>query len=253
MSPPANRRTLLRRLAFDLLGLPPTEHELAMFLADPQTRGLEPGRRPHAQFAPLREHMAWNWLVASRYADTNGYQGDRTRVMWPWREWVIGSFNDNLPFDRFTVDQLAGDRVPSATPGQLVATGFNRNHPLNGEGGRIAEENRVEYVLDRTDTTATVWMALTLGCAKCHDHKFDPLSQKEYYRFSAYFNSIAESGRVDKGGNANPVARVTTRAQQTELHQIDFLIRSRKDPRPTARQPKNRTEPVDHTDPPATG
>ena len=114
-------------------------------------------------------------------------------------------------------DQLAGDLIPSATPGQLVATGFNRNHPLNGEGGRIAEENRVEYVLDRTDTTATVWMALTLGCAKCHDHKFDPLSQKEYYRFSAYFNSIAESGRVDKGGNANPVARVTTRAQQTEL------------------------------------
>ena len=228
MSPPANRRTLLRRLAFDLLGLPPTEHELAMFLADSQPGAWNRAVDRMLNSPRFGEHMAWNWLVASRYADTNGYQGDRTRVMWPWREWVIGSFNDNLPFDRFTVDQLAGDLVPSATPGQLVATGFNRNHPLNGEGGRIAEENRVEYVLDRTDTTATVWMALTLGCAKCHDHKFDPLSQKEYYRFSAYFNSIAESGRVDKGGNANPVARVTTRAQQTELHQIDFLIRQQK-------------------------
>jgi len=228
MSPAADRRTLLRRLAFDLLGLPPTEDELAVFLAD-----TRPGAWSRAVDRLLNsprfgEHMAWNWLVASRYADTNGYQGDGTRVMWPWREWVIGSFNDNLSFDRFTVDQLAGDLVPSATPGQLVATGFNRNHPLNGEGGRIAEENRVEYVLDRTDTTATVWMALTLGCAKCHDHKFDPLSQKEYYRFSAYFNSIAESGRVDKGGNANPVARVTTRAQQTELQQVDFLIKQQR-------------------------
>ena len=225
MSVAANRRTLLRRLTFDLAGLPPTEHELEVFLADTAAGAWNRAVDRLLNSPRFGEHMAWNWLVASRYADTNGYQGDGTRVMWPWREWVIGSFNDNLPFDRFTVDQLAGDLVPDATPGQLVATGFNRNHPLNGEGGRIAEENRVQYVLDRTDTTATVWMALTLGCAKCHDHKFDPLSQKEYYRFSAYFNSIDESGRVDKGGNANPVARVTTRAQQTELHQVDFLIK----------------------------
>ena len=224
MSPMANRRTLLRRLTFDLVGLPPTEQELTMFLAD-----TAPGSWNRAVDRLLNsprfgEHMAWNWLVASRYADTNGYQGDGTRVMWPWREWVISAFNDNLPFNRFTIDQLAGDLVPGTTPEQLVATGFNRNHPLNGEGGRIAEENRVEYVLDRTDTTATVWMALTLACAKCHDHKFDPLSQKEYYRFSAYFNSLDESGRVDRRGNANPVARVTTRAQQTQLHRIDSLI-----------------------------
>ena len=224
MSPVANRRTLLRRVTFDLAGLPPTEDELALFLADTAAGAWNRAVDRLLNSPRFGEHMAWNWLVASRYADTNGYQGDRTRVMWPWREWVIGSFNDNLPFDRFTVDQLAGDLVPRATPGQLVATGFNRNHPLNGEGGRIAEENRVDYVLDRTDTTATVWMALTLACAKCHDHKFDPLSQKEYYRFSAYFNSIDESGRVDKGGNANPVARVTTRAQQTELHEIDRLV-----------------------------
>ena len=224
MSPMANRRTLLRRLTFDLVGLPPTEQELTLFLAD-----TAPGSWNRAVDRLLNsprfgEHMAWNWLVASRYADTNGYQGDGTRVMWPWREWVISAFNDNLPFNRFTIDQLAGDLVPGTTPEQLVATGFNRNHPLNGEGGRIAEENRVEYVLDRTDTTATVWMALTLACAKCHDHKFDPLSQKEYYRFSAYFNSLDESGRVDRRGNANPVARVTTRAQQTQLHRIDSLI-----------------------------
>ena len=224
MSPMANRRTLLRRLTFDLVGLPPTEQELTMFLDD-----TAPGSWNRAVDRLLNsprfgEHMAWNWLVASRYADTNGYQGDGTRVMWPWREWVISAFNDNLPFNRFTIDQLAGDLVPGTTPEQLVATGFNRNHPLNGEGGRIAEENRVEYVLDRTDTTATVWMALTLACAKCHDHKFDPLSQKEYYRFSAYFNSLDESGRVDRRGNANPVARVTTRAQQTQLHRIDSLI-----------------------------
>ena len=224
MSPMANRRTLLRRLTFDLVGLPPTEHELAMFLADTAPGSWNRAIDRLLNSPRFGEHMAWNWLVASRYADTNGYQGDGTRVMWPWREWVISAFNDNLPFNRFTIDQLAGDLVPGTTPEQLVATGFNRNHPLNGEGGRIAEENRVEYVLDRTDTTATVWMALTLACAKCHDHKFDPLSQKEYYRFSAYFNSLDESGRVDRRGNANPVARVTTRAQQTRLHRIDSLI-----------------------------
>jgi hypothetical protein len=224
MSPTANRRTLLRRLTSDLVGLPPTERELTVYLSDTAPGAWDRAVDRLLNSPRFGEHMAWNWLVASRYADTNGYQGDRTRVMWPWREWVISAFNDNLAFDRFTVDQLAGDLVPRATPEQLVATGFNRNHPLNGEGGRIAEENRVEYVLDRTDTTATVWMALTLACAKCHDHKFDPLSQEEYYRFSAYFNSLDESGRVDRGGNANPVARVTTRAQQTDLHEIDFLI-----------------------------
>ncbi|MBQ16786.1 MAG: hypothetical protein CMJ65_06635 [Planctomycetaceae bacterium] len=231
-SPVADRRTLLRRLTLDLLGLPPTEKELSRFLADTRPGAWE--RTVDRLLASPRfgEHMSWNWLVASRYADTNGYQSDGTRMMWPWRAWVIRAFNDNLPFDRFTIEQLAGDLLPRPTPQQLVATGFNRNHPLNGEGGRIAEENRVEYVLDRTDTTATVWMALTLSCAKCHDHKFDPLTQKEYYRFSAYFNSLDETGRVDAKGNAKPVLTVDVIGRPGQKVET-MVMRNRKSRRDT--------------------
>ena len=142
------------------------------------------------------ERMAWDWLAAARYADTNGYQGDRERSMWPWRDWVVKAFNQNLPYDKFTIWQLAGDLLPDATQEQILATGFNRNHMINGEGGRIAEENRVEYVFDMTETMGTLWMGLTLNCARCHDHKFDPLTQREYYELNAFFNQTPVNGGV---------------------------------------------------------
>src|SRR5262249_14668637 len=142
---------------------------------------------------------------------------DGTRRMWPWRDWVIDALNKNMPFDQFTVEQIAGDMLPGATVSQKIATGFNRNHMLNGEGGRIAEESRVDYVVDRVDTTATVWLGLTLGCARCHDHKYDPFLQKEYYRLFAYFNNVAESGAVDRGGNAAPVLSLPTSEQTRRL------------------------------------
>jgi hypothetical protein len=141
------------------------------------------------------ERMAIRWLDGARYADTNGYQTDAERIMWRWRDWVIESFNNNKPFDQFTIEQLAGDLLPNPTLDQLIATGFNRNHRANSEGGIVPEEYLVEYVVDRVETTSTVFMGLTLGCARCHDHKFDPLTQKEFYSLYAFFNNIPERGR----------------------------------------------------------
>ena len=138
--------------------------------------------------------MALDWLDAARYADTNGYYNDTERQAWPWRDWVIGAFNHNLPFDQFTIEQLAGDLLPDATPEQQIATGFNRNHMVTNETGIIEEEYRTGYVVDRVDTTATVWLGLTLGCARCHDHKYDPITQRDYYQLFAVFNNIAETG-----------------------------------------------------------
>ena len=158
------------------------------------------------------EHMVLGWLDAARYADTNGYQGDNTRAMWPWRDWVIDALNKNMPFDRFTIEQIAGDMLPNATIAQKIASGFHRNHMLDGEGGRIVEEARVSYVVDRADTTSTVWLGLTAGCARCHDHKYDPISQKEYYRLYAYFNNVSEQGGVDRRGrHGGPDSRITDR------------------------------------------
>ena len=138
--------------------------------------------------------MAWPWLDAARYADSNGYQHDADRTMWPWRDWVSDAFNRNLSYDQFTVWQLAGDLLPDATPEQILATGFLRNHPINGEGGRIPEENRVDYAMDMVETTGTVWMALTLNCCRCHDHKYDPLTQRDYYSLYAFFNQMPGDG-----------------------------------------------------------
>ena len=214
----AAKETLIRRVTLDLTGLPPTLEEVDAFLADNSPDAYE--RLVDRLLASPRygEHMAAAWLNAARYSDTNGYQQDRTRTMWPWRDWVIHALNRNMPFDQFTVEQLAGDLLPDATQQTRLASGFNRNHPLNGEGGRIAEESRVEYVVDRVETTSTVWLGLTAGCARCHDHKYDPLSQQEFYNLYAFFNSIDESGRVDAGGNAKPVMKLPT-PQQLERQQ----------------------------------
>ncbi|MGE5194880.1 MAG: DUF1549 and DUF1553 domain-containing protein, partial [Deltaproteobacteria bacterium] len=160
------------------------------------------------------------WLDAARYSDTNGYQGDPTRSMWYWRDWVIEALNKNMPFDQFTMEQLAGDLLPNPTRAQLIATGFHRNHMINGEGGRIAEESRVDYVQDRVETTGTVWMGLTFNCCRCHDHKFDPFTQREYYQLSAYFNSIDESGGADAYPQARPVLAMASPDQERRIAEL---------------------------------
>jgi hypothetical protein len=142
--------------------------------------------------------MAMTWLDLARYADTNGYQMDAYRMNWPWRDWVVRQFNANQPFDRFTAEQLAGDLLPTPTQDQLIATAFNRNHMLNAEGGTIPEENRTKNVFDRVETVSTAFLGLTLQCAQCHDHKFDPLTQKDYFSMYALFNQLSEPGGVNK-------------------------------------------------------
>src|SRR4030095_16686020 len=167
------------------------------------------------------ERMVWDWLDAARYADTNGYQGDPTRPMWFWRDWVIRALNANMPFDQFTVEQLAGDLLENPTRDQIIATGFHRNHMINGEGGRIAEEAPFASVRDRVETTGMFWMGLTLNCCRCHDHKFDPIRQREYYQLSAYFNSVDESGAPDAGGGlARPVLALSDAAQEKRIAQL---------------------------------
>ena len=190
----ADKRTLIRRVAFDLTGLPPTKKQIDRFLADDSADAYEKMVDRFLASTSYGEHMTRHWLDLARYADTSGYQYDRERSMWVWRDWVINAYNSNMPFDQFTLEQMAGDLLPNATPQQILATGFNRNHPITIEGGVIDEEYRTEYVIDRLNTTATVWMGLTVGCARCHDHKFDPISQKEFYQLTAFFNQVAERG-----------------------------------------------------------
>jgi len=197
-SAPADKTVLIRRVTLDLTGLPPTPEEVDAFLADDSPQAYEKVVDRLLRSPRYGEHMALGWLDAARYADSNGYQTDGERTMWRWRDWVIEAFNANMPFDRFTVEQLAGDMLPQPTLEQRIATGFNRNHRGNGEGGIIADEFAVEYVVDRVETTATVWLGLTLGCARCHDHKYDPVSQKDFYRSFAFFNNIPERGKVYK-------------------------------------------------------
>ena len=197
LSPEANRATLLRRVTFDLTGLPPTLEELDDFLADESPRAYERVVDRLLASPAYGEKMALHWLDAARYADSHGYQDDLERSMWPWRDWVIHAFNENLPFDEFGRWQLAGDLLPDATLEQVLATGFNRNHMITQEGGVIDEEFRVAYVADRAATTATVFLGMTLDCARCHDHKFDPISQRDYYGFFGFFNNVPEKGVID--------------------------------------------------------
>ncbi len=222
-SPEADRPALLRRATLDLTGLPPTPEEADAFLADPAADAFE--RLVDRLLASPRygERMAWDWMEASRYADSNGYQGDGERTMWPWRDWVVKAFNENLPYDQFTVRQLAGDLLPGATPELRLATGLNRNHPINGEGGRISEENRVEYVFDMTETMGTVWLGLTLTCCRCHDHKFDPVSKKDYFGLFAFFNQTPVTGG---GGDPQtpPVLEMPTPQQTERIAKLDAEI-----------------------------
>jgi hypothetical protein len=228
-SPEADKETLLRRVTYDLTGLPPTPAEVAAFLADKTPDAYE--RRVDAllQSPHYGERMAMGWLDAARYADTHGYHIDTPREMWPWRDWVIGAFNRNLPFDQFVIEQIAGDLIPNATRDQKVASGFNRNHMINFEGGAIAEEYRVEYVVDRVEATSSAFMGLTMGCARCHSHKYDPITHKEFYQFFAFFNSVPERGLDGRLGNAAPVLPLPSHDQQTRLDQLDAAIEARTD------------------------
>ncbi len=193
-SPPATREKLIRRLTFDITGLPPTLEEIDAFLADESPDAYEKLVDRLLVRKHYGERMASEWLDVARYSDSYGMQVDRDRFVWPWRDWVIEAFNANMPYDQFITEQLAGDLLPDATQQQQLATTFNRLHSQEAEGGSILEEFRVEYVADRTHTMATAFMGLTLECARCHDHKFDPISQEEYYRLFAYFNNINEAG-----------------------------------------------------------
>jgi len=223
----ADSATLIRRVTLDLTGLPPAVQEIDAFeldsTHDPETAYQNLIERLLAS-PRYGERMATGWLDAARYADTNGYFTDNDRTMWPWRDWVINAFNSNMPFDRFTIEQIAGDLLPAATLDQKIATGFNRNHMVNNETGIIEEEFRVEYVVDRVDTTSTVWMGLTVSCARCHDHKYDPISQQEFYRFFSFFNNVPERGLSGSGGNAAPLMKVPTPEQQNRLQELPSRI-----------------------------
>ena len=225
-SPEAPPATLLRRVTLDLTGLPPTPAEVDAFLADRSPDAYERVVDRLLSSPRFGEKMAARWLDAARYADTNGYQTDAERLMWRWRDWVIDAFNRNLPFNQFVIEQLAGDLLPNPTLEQKIATGFNRNHRANSEGGIVPEEFLVEYAVDRVETTFTVFQGLTIGCARCHNHKYDPITQKEFYQVLAYFNNIPEMGRVYKVGNSPPLIAAPTPEQQQELARLEERLKA---------------------------
>jgi hypothetical protein len=206
---------LLRRVALDLTGLPPQPEQMKKWLA--AKKPYETAVDELLASEHFGERMASDWMDLARYADTHGFNNDSARSMWRWRDWVIGAFNKNMPYDQFIREQLAGDLFEKPTLDQKIATAFNRNHVINSEGGIIEEEYRVEYVADRVQTTALAWMGLTVQCARCHDHKFDPVTQKDYYKFFAFFNNVDESGEDGRIANASPIMPAPTVAQQAEM------------------------------------
>jgi hypothetical protein len=220
----AERATLLRRVTLDLTGLPPTPEELRAYAEDTRPDAYERAVDRLLASPHYGERMALAWLDLARYADTNGYHIDNQRDMWLWRDWVIRAFNSDLSYDQFVVQQLAGDLLPNATVDQKVASGFNRNHPITFEGGAIPEEYAAAYVEDRVDATSTTFMGLTMKCAQCHDHKYDPITQKDYYRFFAFFNNVPEQGLDGNNGNAAPMLKVPSDKQRADLAACDSKV-----------------------------
>ena len=221
-APEAERTALLRRVSLDVIGLPPTIAELNEFVADRSTNAYERAVDRLLDSPHFGERWARPWLDLARYADTQGYEKDNRRTMWPWRDWVITALNRNKPFDQFTIEQLAGDLLPDATQEQKVATGFHRNTMTNTEGGTDNEEFRHEAVVDRVNTTLAAWMGTTIGCAQCHNHKYDPLTMKEYYQIYAFLNSTADADNDDE----RPTMKVPTREQASELSKRRETLKS---------------------------
>jgi len=220
-APKADKERLIRRVAFDLTGLPPIIEEIENYLADDSPSAYESMVDHYLESQGYAENMTTMWLDVARYADTHGYQDDLERVMWPWRDWVLHAFEKNMPYDQFVEWQLAGDLLPSATKEQIIATGFNRNHKITQEGGVIPEEYLAEYVSDRTLTFGKAFLGLSVECAKCHDHKYDPISQKEYYSLFAFFNNVPEKGLIEEYG-ATPEPYMTLTAEEIES-QLSFI------------------------------
>lgn len=225
-SPPADRQRLIRRLSFDLRGLPPSPEEIEAFVSDSSEASYEKLVDRFLASEAHAERMTMEWLDVARYADSHGMHADGLRIMWPWRDWVVKAFKENLAYDDFITWQLAGDLLPEATQEQKLATGFFRNQPLNSESGIVAEEFRLKYTEDRTNTVAKAFMGLTMECASCHDHKFDPISQKEYYQFSAFFNNVHELGMIGNDLNFGPLLMLPDTFQEREMIRLKEAIKS---------------------------
>ena len=213
----ASKETLIRRATLDLTGLPPTPDEVDAFLEDTSTKAYEKLIDRLLRSPRYGQRMAIDWLDAARYGDTSVYHADGPRDMWAWRDAIVDAFNLNMPFDEFSINQLAGDLIPNANDQQQLLAGFNRNNGTTDEGGAIAEEYRVEYVVDRVKTTSTVWLGLTMECGQCHDHKYDPISQEDYYRFYAFFNSSSYGGMQTRRGNAAPILQIADPVKEKQL------------------------------------
>ncbi|MDG1968585.1 MAG: DUF1553 domain-containing protein [Flavobacteriaceae bacterium] len=220
-SPKASKAILVRRLYFDLTGLPPSIKAVDEFINDNSEKAYENLVDRLLNTPAHAERMALDWMDLSRYADSHGLHADGIRTMWPWRDWVLKAFQENMPYDQFVTWQLAGDLIPEATQEQKLATAFNRNSPMTAEGGVIDEEWRLHYVFDRTETLSTAFMGLTVACAKCHDHKFDPISQKDYYQLTAFFNNIRELGMTGDDGEFGPLLPLTDEQTQSKLDQLN--------------------------------
>src|SRR5436190_16012894 len=220
----ADKATLIRRVTLDLTGLPPTPQEVEAFLADGSANAYERVVDRLLHSPRYGEHEARYWLDAVRYGDTHGLHLDNERSLWPYRDWVVAAFNRNEPFDQFTIEQLAGDLLPDATQDQQIASGYNRCNVSTSEGGAIDEEFYVRYAVDRTETTATVWMGLTVGCAVCHDHKFDPISQKEFYQLYAFFNNADEKAMDGNALLPPPMIKLPAPEQAAKLAELNEAI-----------------------------
>jgi len=223
-SPSADKERLLRRVTMDLTGLPPVVGEMDAFLADDSPDAYERVVDRLLKSQAHAERLALDWMDVARYADSHGMHADGYRLMWPWRDWVIRAFEANMPYDQFVTWQMAGDLMPHPTQDQILATAFHRNHPMTAEGGAIDEEFRMLYVFDRAQTTATAFLGMTLECARCHDHKFDPVAQRDYYRFASFFNNVKELGMTGDDDNYGPLLPMTTPEQQARLDALDKAL-----------------------------
>src|SRR5262245_33121107 len=218
----ADPRMLIRRLSLDLTGLPPSAAEVAAFVSDRDSKAVEKLVNRLLDSPAFGGRLALDWLDAARYADTNGFSIDGGRHMWLWRDWVIQAFNSNMPYDQFLLEQIAGDLLPGATPSQKIATGFQRNNMVTHEGGTIPEENLTNYNVDRIKTLGEAVLGLTVGCAQCHDHKYDPITQRDFYQLFAYFNSVTDIGLDGNGGkNPRPVMMARTVLEATDRQQVE--------------------------------